>query len=211
MSQNNNFDNMKTLDEILEHSYIKNIKKFIKRREFYKYEKLGYIPCYHINNKKGYKVNEVKEWIQDQLIIAYDGIKILTKFNVIKNTAKKATNIPDELIGHNGDLYEYSMIPSCIYFLIDSGEIVYVGQSTNLALRLNQHKNDKSFNRILYMPIESNRLDEVERFFIEILEPKYNKEPFIANKAYRYKGLGYKFINKILYRENSKGTLEKIL
>ena len=60
------------------------------------------------------------------------------------------------------------------------------------------------------MPIENNRLDEIERFFIETLDPKYNME-FKTNKNYRYKGLKYKLINKILYREDSKGLLNKIL
>ena len=211
IERSKNFDNMKTLDEILEHGSIKNITKFIKKRELYKYEKLGYIPCYNIGNKKGYKVNEVAKWIKDQLIVAYNGSNILTKFNVTVNTSKKPISIPHELTNHNGDLYEYSIIPSCVYFLIDAGQIVYVGQSTNLASRLIQHRNNKEFNRILYMPIENNRLDEVERFFIETLEPKYNAEQFIANKSYRYKGLGYKLINKVLYREKSNGVLDKIL
>ena len=211
IEKSKNFDNMKTLDEILEHGSIKNITKFIKKRELYKYEKLGYIPCYYIGNKKGYKVNEVAKWIKDQLIAAYEGSNILTKFNVTLNTSKKPISIPHELTNHNGDLYEYSIIPSCVYFLIDAGQIVYVGQSTNLASRLITHRNVKEFNRILYMPIENNRLDEVERFFIETLEPKYNAEQFISNKTYRYKGLGYKLINKVLYRENPNGLLDKIL
>ena len=211
IERSKNFDNMKTLDEILEHSSVKNITKFIKKRELYKYEKLGYIPCYYIGNKKVYKVNEVAKWIKDQLIFAHDGSNILNKFNVTLNTSKKPISIPTELTNHNGDLYEYSIIPSCVYFLIDAGQIVYVGQSTNLASRLIQHRNNKEFNRVLYMPIENNRLDEVERFFIETLEPKYNAEQFIVNKTYRYKGLGYKLINKVLYREKSNGVLDKIL
>ena len=60
------------------------------------------------------------------------------------------------------------------------------------------------------MPIELERLDEIERFFIETLDPKYNME-CKTHKNYRYKDLGYKIINKILYREDSKGLLNKIL
>ncbi len=207
---NTNFDNMKTLDEILNNSSIKNITKFIKKRDIYKYDKLGYIPCYYIGKNKGYKVQEVAKWIREQLITSHNGSKILTNFNVTLNNAKKPTIVPEELTNHNGDLYEFSLIPPCVYFLIDSGQIVYVGQSVNLAARLVQHKIDKEYNRVLYMPIENNRLDEIERFFIETLDPKYNME-FKTNKNYRYKGLKYKLINKILYREDSKGLLNKIL
>ena len=62
------------------------------------------------------------------------------------------------------------------------------------------------------MPIDEYRLLEVERFFIETLEPKYNKEQFVTNKnLYKFKNLGYKFINKILYKEDSNGSLEKYI
>ena len=204
------FDNMKTLDEILESTPIKNITQFIKKKEIYKYDKLGYIPCYHVGKNKGYKIQEVSNWIKEHLITAYNGSKILTKFNVTLNTAKKPTVLPEELTNHDGDLYEYSVVPPCVYFLIDSGQIVYVGQSVNLGGRLVQHKINKEYNRVLYMPIELERLDEIERFFIETLDPKYNME-CKTHKNYRYKDLGYKIINKILYREDSKGLLNKIL
>ena len=204
-----NFVNIKTLDEVLQHNAIKNITKFVSKKEIYKYDKLGYIPCYHVGKNKGYKIKEVAKWISEQLITSHKGSNILTNFNVTVNNAKKATVIPEELTNHNGDIYEYDAIPSCVYFLIDSGQIVYVGQSINLGQRIAQHNcSNKEFNRVIYMIIENERLDEIERFFIETLNPKYNIDNI---KTYRYKGLGYKIINKILYKENSKGLLDKIL
>ena len=202
---------LRTLDEILESPEIKAITKFISKKEFKKFDRNGFIPCYLLNTKKGYKIKEVKDWVINQLTTKYDGMKIMSSFNVYKSTLKQAIMIPKELSNHNDDLYEFNSIPSCVYFLIDAIEIVYVGQSTNLSLRIHTHQSNKEFNKVIYMPIEEGRLNEVERFFIETLEPKYNKEDFKIRKRYRYKGLGYKFINKVLYRENSNGQLDKIL
>ena len=209
---NSVLDNFKTLDEVLEAPAIKNIKKFIKTKEFKEFDKSGLVPHYLINNRKAYKTKEVKEWICQQLIKKFGGTKVISNFCVIQNNGEISTNIPMELNEHSGDIYEYDThLPTCVYFLIDKTEIVYVGKSTNLATRIQQHKNAKEFDRVLYLPIEENRLDVIERYFIETLEPKYNQEGFMVNGSYRYKSLGYKLLNKILYKENSSGLLDKII
>ena len=68
---------------------------------------------------------------------------------------------------------------------------MYVGQSINVAARVNQHIQDKDFNKVLYLPVVKENLDRVERFFIERLQPKYNKDGYLKHQRYRYQDETY--------------------
>ena len=201
---------LKTFNELLNSPGIKILSKFISKKQFKKFENQDVIPCYLINGEKAYKVKEVENWARNQLIRKWDGIKIITNFHANNVKLEKAVDVPSEILQHSGDLYEFDIYtPPSVYFLIFRGEVVYVGQTVNLSSRIEHHKTNKEFDRVLHMHIDKERLLEIERFFIEILEPKYNKEGFVQNKSYRFKDLGYTFINKILYREDSNGLLKK--
>ena len=203
-------NSLKTFDELLNSAVGRMLSKFISRRQFKKFNKQNLIPCYLINGKKGYKAKEVEDWAKNQLIKKWNGAKIITNFHANNVNLEKAVDIPPEISQHSGDLYEFNLYtPPSIYFLILRGEVVYVGQSTNLSSRIEHHKTNKEFDKVLHMHIDQERLLEIERFFIEILEPKYNKEGFVQNKSYRFKNLGYRFLNKILYKEDSNGLLKK--
>ena len=213
MTENNGeigLGGIRTFKDLLNSPQIKKLNQFIPKRALKKFDRQGLIPCYTINNRKGYKVGEVMKWVKDELTNKHDGVKIISRFNVLKVKLDNATNVPIELTDHGDDLYEYNTyLPPCVYFLIDKSQIVYVGQSANLPARLHAHRMEKNFDRALYMPIDNGRLAEIERFFIETLTPKYNRENFMVHKSYRFKDLGYKFINKILYKEHKNGLLEK--
>lgn len=64
-----------------------------------------------------------------------------------------------------------------IYFLYDSGEIVYIGQTNNLPQRIVGHikEGTKTFDSYSFYECDPDTLDSVE--FEEIIEhkPKYNK------------------------------------
>lgn len=70
-----------------------------------------------------------------------------------------------------------------IYFLIDGQEIVYVGQSMNLPLRIDQHRREsrKTFDRFTVYPCPEKLLDKLERHYIHVFRPKYNATPVDAN------------------------------
>lgn len=67
-------------------------------------------------------------------------------------------------------------VASCgIYFLIRSGDIVYVGKTTDVFLRLSKHRRDgKVFDSYNFMPCDESDLDELERLYIEAFLPKGN-------------------------------------
>jgi predicted DNA-binding transcriptional regulator AlpA len=64
-----------------------------------------------------------------------------------------------------------------VYFLENQGEIVYIGQSINVASRVNQHIGGfrpKTFDHVRVLPCEREELNNWEGFFIRLLEPRLN-------------------------------------
>jgi hypothetical protein len=64
-----------------------------------------------------------------------------------------------------------------VYFLMSGDEVVYVGQTTNLYARIGGHREDKVWDRILFLPTPRKDLDATERHWIATLRPKYNTSP----------------------------------
>ena len=84
----------------------------------------------------------------------------------LRKINRHLVNLPD--IFHSG-----------VYFLCLEGEVVYVGQSINVANRLSEHLRTKIFDRVFILPIIKYNLDIVETAFILLLKPRYN----ITNKG----------------------------
>lgn len=61
-----------------------------------------------------------------------------------------------------------------IYFLCDGPDVVYVGQSTEVYIRVPQHVTTKVFDRWYWMPALEVELNHIEGAFIRLLRPKYN-------------------------------------
>jgi len=191
---------LKTFDDLMNANKIKELQPFLTKETFTKYDEQGLMPHYLINGMKAYKINEIIRWIREELVEHYDGFNIISKFYSYDDNPKKPTEIPKELIHHSQDLLELPIItPPCVYFLLDGIEIVYVGQSVNVSARTVQHTQHKDFNKVLYMPTVKENLDKVERFFIERLQPKYNREGFLVHKRFRYENETY---DSLIGREN---------
>lgn len=69
-----------------------------------------------------------------------------------------------------------------IYFLIKSGEVVYVGQTKQGLTRPLSHR-DKDFDEIKIMYCAENALDSLEDKYIQKYKPYYNKQ---SNYAMRW-------------------------
>ena len=61
-----------------------------------------------------------------------------------------------------------------VYFLLQDGEVVYVGKTKTGLARPFSHF-DKEYNEIGVLPCERDKLAEVEDFYICKYTPKYNK------------------------------------
>ena len=64
-----------------------------------------------------------------------------------------------------------------IYFLCLKSEVVYVGQSTNIAARVSSHATQavKEYDAVYFLRVPAAQLDEVEKRFIRTLKPLYNR------------------------------------
>lgn len=90
--------------------------------------------------------------------------------------------LPEKLWFIKGKLCEYSadFVRPCVYFLMRGSECVYVGQTTNLPVRVSAHRRGtkhtpvKDFDRVFFVYVEAKDLNEVESDFIKRLKPIYN-------------------------------------
>lgn len=64
-----------------------------------------------------------------------------------------------------------------IYFLLRNSVVVYVGQAVDARRRIGEHLGDrtKPFDAVSFIPCVKNRLNAVERHYIQKLMPEYNR------------------------------------
>lgn len=66
-----------------------------------------------------------------------------------------------------------------VYFLIQSGKVIYVGKSFNVFSRLANHLNQshkKEFDRVGLVELERSELDAAEVYYIRTADPECNRE-----------------------------------
>jgi hypothetical protein len=137
------------------------------------------IPHVRIDNGPPlFLVRPMLDWVKENALYVQDGQKLPINLVAMINRKPDFSEIPEELQGIAGKLkkYENQAFPPCVYFLIREGRVVYVGQTTTLPARIQTHMVDKLFDEVLYMVVPPENLLEVERSFISLLTPEYNKE-----------------------------------
>lgn len=70
------------------------------------------------------------------------------------------------------------------YFLFNKGEVVYVGISADISHRIINHSKTKEFDEVKYLN-EPNyiRANLIESYYIDELNPLYNKKPGVYGKT----------------------------
>lgn len=63
-----------------------------------------------------------------------------------------------------------------VYFLFCRGELVYIGQSCDPAMRVLSHRADKEFDRVLVLPAARKVLLEIEARMILHFRPRLNRQ-----------------------------------
>jgi hypothetical protein len=96
---------------------------------------------------------------------------------------------------------------------MNKGEVVYVGKSTSLEVRIQTHRANKCFDEVLYIPVDDNNdLDMVESAFIRLMNPKYNGNergtPVKGHHAYSLHRFGAHDLDEVLtlLEEEGSGT-----
>jgi len=74
--------------------------------------------------------------------------------------------------------------PICgIYFLVHNGEIVYIGQSRNIAQRIWGHEGEKrkTWDRVFFLRVPDYDLDAIEGTLLRCLKPSGNARTVHGN------------------------------
>lgn len=120
----------------------------------------------------------LKDYVRRYLVTVCPGEPLPINLRPVVQQPPAPATIPRALAEVEARLCEIPPLeyPSCVYFLIRQQEIAYVGQSRNLLARLVQHRMEgKSWDRVLYLPVPADRLLEVERQWIWVLQPPMNR------------------------------------
>lgn len=135
-------------------------------------------PHYRIDGEAYFDELEVQTWVARALTHHIEGVPDLRV--TVLHTPEKANplGIPISLQFMTEKLRElpFRNAPA-IYFLIARQQITYVGQSTQPAVRVNQHiLSGKHFDRVLCLPCLESELDLMESVFIHTLRPPLNSQ-----------------------------------
>ena len=119
-------------------------------------------------------LTELSAWVKQNLTDRHGGWDLPRRINVLMPRGP-IDGVPASLATlPNLQRMEVSSA-SGIYFLVKDGIVVYVGQSSSVMSRIGQHCNgEKEFDVAFWLPYPIERLNEMERHFVEALEPKYN-------------------------------------
>ena len=110
-----------------------------------------------------------------------------------KQTINIPWKVPTELTWLAESLREYMSwkYPPSVYFLLQDEVLEYIGSTVDLPNRVRQHLQEgKKFDRVLWMPVEEERLRDVESRLIRMLKPGGNqrgigKESLVKKKLLR--------------------------
>jgi hypothetical protein len=121
--------------------------------------------------------SELRKWVVRNAVSVCKGRDLPAELIVLgKDLAPKV--LPPSLAMLQGYLLEYiphPEVPPCVYFLIRGHAVVYVGMSNSLPLREAAHAADKEYDRIVYICVPPATAADLEKAFIRVFQPEYNK------------------------------------
>ena len=129
---------------------------------------------------------EIKAWAAKNVLSRCDGQELPINLRVMIDPPA-ATDAPASIRElDNLKQLPLAQFPPGIYFLVNEGEVVYIGQSVSPMARIAQHMGDKKFSAAYMLPVPSPFLDAVEGALIRLLRPALNgglgREPYGPGK-----------------------------
>lgn len=139
----------------------------------------GHIPHIRYEGKVYFPRKEVRDWAMDNLVQVQQGVPLPKKLPIhVTEAITHLHNVPGPLRALDGlEIVEEAARIPAVYFLCHENEVVYVGQSRNVLLRIQAHDDDpdKIFDRAYMIRIPESELLKVEGHFIHLLNPTYNR------------------------------------
>lgn len=161
---------LRSADEI-----VASLKGLISRERLLELAGAGYMPSHLVDGTTHvFVLSDVKEYVLKHLIVESKGMAFptMTLVPVPVPTLAKVPPAPLRHIYHLQWVAAKTPFPG-VYFLVAHGEVVYVGQSTNVYARIGAHT-DKFFQDVFWFPVPVSELDAVEGAFIRLLRPALN-------------------------------------
>src|SRR3990172_6690766 len=130
--------------------------------------KAGYCPHYSVDGGDYlFKIEETRKWIAKNLCVQNEGRPLPVELRPIILPEKCGISVkpPTSLVTIAGLLQVHQItFPPAVYFLCSGNEVIYVGQSTDLAVRVHAH--NYPFDSVYFLPIPESLLLNVEKAFI---------------------------------------------
>lgn len=120
-----------------------------------------------------FDIDDIRKWIRREEDVVRKQGAILKRQERDAKISKLMLLKADEILAN---AIPAKIPASGIYFLINRGKIVYVGQSRNMAARLLNHVEGKIFDHWFWVPCSIPNLDVTERAYINALLPRLNKD-----------------------------------
>ncbi|UYE95814.1 hypothetical protein KNLIENLN_00001 [Sinorhizobium phage NV1.1.1] len=148
----------------------------------------GYAPHFRIDGGPPmFKISELRSWIADNLIAECAGKSVTDgiRLTYAGDEVADPFGVPESIrcISHLRDLSRLLTIGAGVYFLCLGSEVVYVGQSVDVASRISAHRGVKQFDRIYFLPWPAGRLNELEGALIRHLRPPLNVSERVSKKT----------------------------
>ena len=103
-----------------------------------------------------------------------DALRAVKKHTPLQLVSRALTNrtllTEEEIVAGAGEVPGYSGV----YFLVSLGKVMYVGQSTNVNVRIASHISTKVFDSVAWVPCTEDKLDALESLYIHCLRPPLN-------------------------------------
>ena len=155
----------------------KALKGWLSPERITELAEAGYMPCYRIDGGSPlFLLDEVVRYTRQHLLRRTQAVPLPLAIPVQYPDAR-APEPPVSLAAIPKLRWAVLTDPtSCVYFLVKSNVVVYVGQTTELTGRLiSHHRDGKDFDHAFWLPVPRSELDAVEGAFIRQLRPLLNK------------------------------------
>jgi hypothetical protein len=146
----------------------------------------GYAPHWRIDGGPIlFERAPLRRWVRENLMVCRPGMA-MPELNILPPVSPLSRGDVPPPIGGVGGLVVGSMTCPGVYFLCLEIEVIYIGQSQNVYMRVFQHRLDKSFDRWYWLPVPLAELNEVEERFIRAIRPKLNMQESAAPRSRPY-------------------------
>lgn len=140
-----------------------------------------FLPPILLADQKRWRRQDVERFLRTKSLSVYR-LYLDGQQRRVEIVSPEPVSIPPGLEPFQKNLLEFHEFPPCVYFLIASDRIMYIGKSRQLSKRILSHRlgnrkhntPPRMFDRVLYIPLPLETIAGVEIDFIHKFHPPWN-------------------------------------